>query len=255
LQHFFKILGPIFEEERRICQIKETGPTEIITPTWLEEFVEKFQEPLSAAKKAGVFCDPWEVASLCRDEVRNTKVLAWLLDCRGSHGMGSLVLKTMLSLLKKNMPQELRGVSLEDVRDFNVCLESYPDGLGNNRVDIEIESKDFYVIAEIKIDALERSGQINDYCRIAKEKSCNRPWSVFFITPDGRSAGFLDEEFKEHVVRIPWCAVAQSITSSIRNSRKEIAPFSYFLADKFAAHIRKFYQGGWKCLNHEKQGQ
>lgn len=236
LREFVERLGPILQTDRSTARTQKKQ-TAIINPQYLQETFRKLEEPLAIAKRAGLFCDPWEVASLRRDEVRNAKVLAWLLDQRGSHGMGAIILNEILASLK---PLGFCQSSLQNPRNINIWVESCPDGIGNNRVDIEIEGKLFYIIFEVKIDAPEGPDQINRYCRVAKDKSNHRPWFVIYLTPDGRASGCLDQEFRSNVLRLSWRTVGLSIARAIRNVREDISPFSYFLAEKFAFHIRKF---------------
>ena len=56
--------------------------------------------------------------------------------------------------------------------------ESNPDGYIRNRVDIEIESNDFYLIIEVKIDANESIEQLKKYGDLAKSRAGDRQGGI-----------------------------------------------------------------------------
>ena len=106
-------------------------------PDW-EQWLTGLSDPLAAARRGGFLCDPWEIAGLKRDEVRNSRVLAWLLAPRESHGFGDLLLSSLLAELGR------RSTSLELPKspDDGCCvrIECSPLGDGRNRLDIEIDA-------------------------------------------------------------------------------------------------------------------
>lgn len=55
-----------------------------------------------------------------------------------------------------------------------------PCGNNINRVDIEINADNFYLLIEVKIDAREQDSQISRYCFDAKNRAISRPWGVIF---------------------------------------------------------------------------
>lgn len=65
--------------------------TEVAPPdcNLLANWLSSMRTPLDAVQASAWNFDPWEVAGLGRDEIRNTSVLAWLLNPKGSHGMGA----------------------------------------------------------------------------------------------------------------------------------------------------------------------
>jgi hypothetical protein len=235
LSAFFAAFGPMLEDGRPAKPETRKKPGDGLELTCLDKFFSDLRDPLVAVRKAGLLCNPWEIASLRRDEVRNAKVLAWLLDCRGSHGFGSAVLS---AILPKTF---LAGLQQESLCDYRVRLESCPDGDRGNRVDIEIDGENFYLIIEVKIDAPEGKDQLNRYCQIAQAKHRGRKWAVIYLTPQGNDLGS-----REHVVCLSWRSVADAISSLIREYRKEASAsytanykFTQILADTFAGHIRQ----------------
>lgn len=58
---------------------KVAPPDSHLLANWLSSM----RTPLDAVQVSAWNFDPWEVAGLGRDEIRNTSVLAWLLNPRG----------------------------------------------------------------------------------------------------------------------------------------------------------------------------
>lgn len=193
---------------------KHAKPATPIDIEKLEELFYNLEIVIPDARKGAFLCDPWDVACLGRDEVRNSAVLAWLLNPRGSHGLGNITLKALLSTLE---PLN----SLIDTGKFcHVRTESNPTGEVANRVDIEIDSENFYLIIEVKINAVEGDKQIERYGEIAEVLSDGRPWALLLLTLQGdkpKTAG----KYFDRVFSMSWYMFAQIITNKIKPFLKE----------------------------------
>ena len=166
----------------------------------IERFFAELNQHQATLSARTLAFDPWQVIGLRRDEVRTVRVLAWLLDPHGSHGLGSAILEQgLLPLLNPGITNTALG------KYFSIRTESNPNGDKSFRMDMEIESETLYIVVEAKIDALEQSLQIERYCSHAKEYAGQRSWAVVFLTPDGKipdSAGGYHQS--PHVVCLPW---------------------------------------------------
>ncbi len=213
-------------------------------------FFKDLQAPLALNKKDGFFCNPWTVAKLNRDEVRNSSVLAWWLDPNGTHGLADAFL---LGLLHEVSKKELVGLKCAVSPRCRVRLESCPDGNHASRVDIEVDDPSFYLIIEVKIDAQERNDQLTRYCDIAKKRSRNRPWAIIFLTPQGRDARGQCENTnlsiirREPIVPFSWKEisiilnkVSRQHTEQFDNNTFQRCEFVRLLARSFCHHILKF---------------
>lgn len=183
----------------------------------LARWLEKMAQPLLDARRGAFHCDPWEVAGLGRDEFRNTAVLAWLLNPRGSHGFGDAALNILLEQINLQFGG---GFSLSPSDFCHVRVEKNPDGEISNRVDIEIDSKNFYLIIEVKIDAQEGINQLQRYGDLAKMQAGYRPWAIIFLTPDGRAAKTAGQ-YLAKILPISWSNLSQLIEKSTR-SRSQV---------------------------------
>lgn len=190
--------------------------------SWLQgkvesgEFLSWFDdlEPaLKLAYRGALLCNPWEVAGLARNEVRNSAVLAWLLNPKGSHGLGGLALNSVLEKLSKDLNKKFPTA----FEGFCNVRTEVTDGDGSDRVDIEIQSHDFYLVIEVKIDAGEGREQLRRYGEFAKRRVAGRPWAIVFLTPSGQPprTATQDEDDLNRILPISWKSMSRIIGRSL----------------------------------------
>nr|WP_239514982.1 PD-(D/E)XK nuclease family protein [Enterobacter ludwigii] len=80
-----------------------------------------------------------------------------------------------------------------------VLVETNPTGDNTNRVDIEINADNFFLLVEVKIDSCEQQEQIGRYCSDARIRAGSRPWAVVFLTPHGGKPLTCGSDFKPDV--------------------------------------------------------
>ncbi|WP_279205052.1 PD-(D/E)XK nuclease family protein [Obesumbacterium proteus] len=189
-----------------------------INTAGLTEFLSHLSEPLKVVQHRALSFDPWDIAGLGRKEVRNTAVLAWLLDPEGTHGFGRLPLQAFLREIRHN-----RNDIPEDYLHYCwVRVETNPTGDNTNRVDIEIDADNFFLLIEVKIDAYEQPEQVARYCSDARLRAMSRPWAVIFLTPRGGKPLTCGLDFKpEDVPCISWRHLATALESSLQPHYKE----------------------------------
>ncbi|MGB8900944.1 MAG: PD-(D/E)XK nuclease family protein, partial [Methylocella sp.] len=157
-----------FLKEYRELQscVSEPEPTNVpqqLDPIRLVQFCEAFQPIFAKLRREGEFVDIWSVAGLKRDELRHASVLAWFLDPNASHGFEQEIFHSWVSRMSSLQPSLWR-------RPYQVMTEVCD---GDNRVDIEISSDDFYLCVEVKIDAVEGKEQLRRYLDVATAKAGN----------------------------------------------------------------------------------
>lgn len=193
------------------------SPTVAVDAQQLSGFMAEMEQPLAALRHGTFTFDPWEVAKLGRNEMRNSAVLAWLLDPHGNHGFGDLPLKALLSAVresgKANFPQNF-------TRYCRVNVEKYPTGDATNRVDIEIDADNFFMLIEVKIDAGEQKDQISRYISEARKRAGGHPWAVVYLTPQGRVPLSAGEE--TDVPCLAWHHLASVLTQAMEPTRRQI---------------------------------
>lgn len=197
----------------------------------LAQTLDALKAPLQTARGRGELSDIWSIAGIGHDEVRNSRVLAWLLDPVGSHGFGDAFIRALWQRIRGF---ELAGFEIENLR--SVTRENYPIASSEHRVDIEIGGADFVVFIEVKVYAGEsKASQVAQYLALARQKASNLHRSncaVIFLSEMAPSA-------IEGIVPCRWRDVAASIKSAIYS--KDRTSITAQLAAQFATHIKRFH--------------
>lgn len=222
--------------------LDNSGPTHPhIDVDALGAFIGRMHSPMHRLRAAGGLCNPWRVARLGRDEVRNTAVLAWLLDPAGDHGLGFILLNAMLALVNRSQA-EIPAAVAGNVR---VTREAILGDDGVNRVDIEIRCHDvhqpFYLVIEAKVDAREGEAQIPRYIAAAKSGAGTSPWAIVYLTVHGLDAGRTADCDYSQVLPVSWKNLARLLLRSLHDidpSYPAYQAFSYRLAETFLRHMR-----------------
>lgn len=198
----------------------------------LKGWLSTLREPTMRARAQGVFCDPWRVAKLGRDEVRNAAVLAWILDPRGDHGHGNIFLCALIDEInRRNPPQHL---PLPNESEWvNVRPESYLDSELKNRVDIEVNAAALYLLVEVKIKAVESEKQMEGYGDHAEKLAGNRPWRMVYLTRSGNPSQTAGRH-KSRVTAISWANLARVWRRAL--DRQPSAP-----GDAFSSRLIELY--------------
>lgn len=219
----------------------EQAPSKSVTPSSLEvgfisDFLKSMKAPLKAARASAWNFDPWEVAGLGRDEVRNARVLAWLLNPMGSHGYGDALLQNFLDHLRvrhQDFPASLEGYC-------HVRTEQSPNGERSERVDIEVDAASFYFLVEVKIGAPEGVEQLSRYAQLAKTMAGKRPWAIIYLTPKKKETK-TGGDYSDHIITMSWRETARMIEGLSSDASKSSAvgwnAASHAVA-AFAKHVR-----------------
>lgn len=228
LQHTLSALRPPLAKLR---ETSESQVTPAISVTNLQHTLSALKPALETFRRQGNSADIWTIAGIGHDEVRNARVLAWLLDPYGSHGVGDSYLVELWRRLDGEKKFGFPMTALE-----RVARENYPLGNGENRIDIEITGHHFILFIEVKIYAGEtKSGQLQLYSKLAAEKakSLHKPnWAILYLSED--EIGGI-----QNCVQFRWKDIARVIRSHHRG--KDQTSFSARLALHFAQHVSQFH--------------
>lgn len=209
---------------------------------------------INKERQSGSAVNVWRAAGLNRDELRNSRVLAWFLDAHGDHGQGSAILRRLLdritevagsqtywgSAILRSLLDRIGLLTNEhDLGRYWTSLEKRFLGDTDSRVDIEIEGDRFLLFIEVKIDAGETGNQLDRYIDIAANKAKGRPWAVAFLTPTGCRPKEFNTPPSDHppVVPISWRDVSEEFREHA-NSLPDC--FARRLIHQYIEHIRSF---------------
>jgi hypothetical protein len=208
--------------------LPEVLPDRDALVAFCHDFGSKYEE----LQRAGEFIDVWTVAGLSRDELRHASILAWFLNPLGTHGFGASIFEKWVS--KLHFASESRLIDLSDWHgDYRVATEVYPSDDGGDRVDIEIDGKDFYLCVEVKIDAPEGENQLARYLEVAQKKAASRPFTVVYLTPERAARKSTDNPF---VVAATW----EEFANSLRGLSRTKSGFPDRLITQFLKRVENF---------------
>ncbi len=105
-----------------------------------------------------------------RDENTHSRMLGWLLDPTGRHGLGSALVRRLTEHCADRRQGVVRKVKVSEWRN-------------NREADLVVRGDDFTLVIENKIDATEQPGQCDDL--YGNWRNENAPLFLF-LTPDGR---------------------------------------------------------------------
>jgi len=102
-----------------------------------------------------------------------------LLNPKGSHNQGDKFLRIFLKQILKKEDYENIGSTIEAKVEREKIIKD------NRRIDFTIETSNFFIAIEMKIDARDQDNQLYDYYEYSKTK---KKYSLFYLTLDGKEA-------------------------------------------------------------------
>lgn len=242
LKGFFQAWKVFQENELLKKRNMQPAASDFLILSQMKSFFNQYEEarkPIIEERRQGKKANVWKAANLGRNEVRNSRVLKWMLDASEDHGQESEIFKLFLSCSPELFPfLELVVESLEQqplTYAYRTTEECCPLSNKQERVDIEIESEKFLLFIEVKIDATEGNWQLQRYCEIAKAKAGNdRKWAVIYLTIDGS----LPKNYHQddgRIITLSWKRVAKAFKSYKTQN------YGAWLVHQFADHIESFY--------------
>ncbi|MEY8194486.1 MAG: PD-(D/E)XK nuclease family protein [Cycloclasticus sp.] len=231
MTEFFEVYKAISEKQVTMSLAVEE-PTPNFTLDLYQSFFAKFEPLYLSERRRGAEINVWGESGLKQDEVRNTAVLSWWLDCNGSHGLGDLLLKALLGALP---PVDTMPPVSTINNDYRTKAESLPMGERENRIDIELSGSDFLIFIEVKINAGEGYQQLSRYQGLIKKKAesygmCHG--GIIYLTR------YDDAKKNEHgCMSLSWTQLARSFRAVKLPGE---AGFSQMLLMQFCEHIENF---------------
>lgn len=132
----------------------------------LERAFGALQKPLAMAKERGGLINPWSIASLGQNEIRNAAVLAglWMVEFGGETSLQFAAAYLSTALPDVDWSMELR-------KGYRVATEVCPLGEAADRVDLVIETSRYLIGIEVKIRAGLGRDQLERYTSAIKRRA------------------------------------------------------------------------------------
>lgn len=197
----------------------------------LAKFLSHVGGSLRTARTAGATINPWTVARLGTNEVRNAAVLTALWS---PHQTGDTAIRFFAAFLGGIDGLGALLPSEEELRrGYRVSAEHSPDGAASERVDLVIETADRIIGVEIKIEAREGPQQLERYVaaieRLASLRS--KLGAVILLAPFPPT--------QANVLSASWANVRAAVAATLPERRSAYTFTDHLLAD-FARHITRF---------------
>lgn len=221
---------------RTAAELEPVRPLRTLSPAAAVSLFEGLKAPLASARSTGAFIDIWAVAGLKRKELPNAAVLAWLIDPRGSHGLGPLCLSALLQAAGLAGGPSDASLRLDAAR---VQAEVRPLGSDRDRVDIVVDLPELLLFIEVKIDAGEGAAQLSRYAesalRVARADAdlsgaAPRSTRTLFLSPRP------PVETVQGVSHMTW----RDLASEFDRASLKAAGLAQTLIRSFSAHVRAF---------------
>lgn len=123
----------------------------------------------------------FDVLGMSRCEIRHSNILAWLLDPKGSHGMGELFLRMFFQYLCEETGVDVFELLVGGWDTYKVLREY-------KHIDLVIVSKERKIVVAIehKVDSVEHDNQLSRYEETVKCDYQGYKQYFLFLSPDGR---------------------------------------------------------------------
>lgn len=188
----------------------------------LDELLEARHAAFAAERARGEPIDPFVLFRRNRDELTYSSILRWLLDERGSHGMGRQFAARLLGCLDIPLPAPRYTTALE-VRGVE------------SRVDILLDSPRLVLGIENKVDSGEGEDQTGRELRDLHRVAGSRDVHLVYLTPTGSRA-------REPAAQpLSWKQVGNVLMACAAEAPVATRPW----LEAICANInREFHQGG-----------
>jgi hypothetical protein len=218
-----------FEALRRVLPIAPArAPKQFYAVEDLRTAFRALKRPLEVAKEMGGLINPWALAGLGQDEVRNSAALAglWMYEFGGD---------TSRRFLASYLSFAIGDVDWSDVlrRGYRVGTEVCPIGEAADRVDLLIETGRHLIGIEVKIRAGLGRNQLERYsASISRRAELQNLSPRIVLLAPFRTAN-------SGVSSTSWADVARAARAAAGESFADRS-FVQKLIAKFGEHVRKF---------------
>jgi len=178
---------------------------------FFDSFDTKWRAYLEEDAENSSILNIWRIADLGIDEVRNCRVLKWLLDPGETHCQGVRFLNCLLEAIGEPLVDEASRIQVR--REVSMAE-------GHSRVDIMIESRSTVLLIEAKIRAEEDMDQLKRHSGGAQQRIHGRRFIGKLLTEQGTSGEALVAGF----TRLLWSDVAGALRRFGRND-EEVSSF------------------------------
>lgn len=171
-----------------------------------------------------------------RAEIRHSNTLAWLMDPRGSHGLGSIFLRRLLSNMLLVNDADIAGLSAADVELMDLSDVEVRREWRNMDILVLIRARpNVAVLVENKLDSGEAVGQLARYRKAVSEEFADFGLIPVLLTLDGQASDDDSSEF------IPYSHsnVLDVLTRIVTQRRSQMPQAVEVFLEQYLATLRR----------------
>ena len=148
-----------------------------------------------------------EIIRRARDENTHSRILAWLLNPTGQHGLGCALVRRMVE-----------HCTVEPVpASLAVRTVAFSEWRNDREADLVVRGEDFTLVIENKVDASEQPRQCDDLYSNFKNECAPL---FLFLTPDGRKPRTATTPSAQRAFKtLSWPEVRAMIETALNESR------------------------------------
>lgn len=165
-----------------------------------------------------------------RAEIRHSRMIAWLLDPCGRHGLG-------VSFLEAVLRQTMTSEEIDTIRSgLAAAASSCEVVIEGGRLDIVVEAAGLYLVIENKVDAPEADRQ----CEYYFDTVLRSGRRFMFLTPDARPLRTEREDVREAFALCLYSQIADMLEGALRAGNPEAT--ARFVAVDYLRTLRKEFR-------------
>ena len=134
----------------------------------------------------------FEILKISKTEIRHSNFLSWLLNPRGSHGLGEVFIKRFI----REIFSSDKVADIDQIEVSKLDLSKVEIRREWKNIDILIIFDDIVICIENKVYSKEHSNQLKRYKEIINNEFSDRRQSFVYLTPYGDSS---EEETESYV--------------------------------------------------------
>lgn len=180
----------------------------------------------------------FDVLGIARREVRHSRILAWLLNPLGTHGIGDIFLRWfLLEVATVAETQAVGNVTTREVSGWR--LEQVSARAERRNIDVLVvgEGDRFACAIENKINIGEHSNQLERYRKVVERQHPGWKHVYVFLTPEGRAPA--KDADKAAYVPLTHDAVARVIERLLASEDVQVNPDAASLLRQYAFTLRE----------------
>lgn len=238
LQLSLAVMAPMFAARRALEAVTPADPVldaRMVDGVRLQLWLKAVKPYLKRVRERRKH-NPWSMATVGYDEVRNCSLLSQLWNERS---VGPIAWRFLAAYFDRIDCGNGRLPSLADLaQGYTVRTEHCPAGEQSDRVDITVEGKDFLVGIEVKIHASEGPDQLQRYCKVIASRAhgmgipLNRQCVVFLAPYPTEVPGVLQSSWRD------VAAAANEVTHSHLQADSTPA----WMVRCFGEHVKEFFE-------------